>query len=159
MKYLLIKGVMMNIGELCNRETVIVQKNENIVETARLMRHFHVGDLIVVTESADGNIPIGIVTDRDIVMEIVADNADPQSVKVAEIMSKELVTGSEDEGIYEIIGRMRMHGIRRLPVVDKEGRLAGILSVDDILEFLGEEVNSLIGLFYKEQRSETGRRR
>jgi CBS domain-containing protein len=112
-------------------------------------------DLIVVTKSEDGNTPIGIVTDRDIVMEVVANNADPQTVKVVEIMSQELVTGSEEEGIYEIIERMRMHGIRRLPVVDKEGRLSGILSVDDILEFLGEEVDALIGLFYKERRSET----
>ena len=155
MEYLLTKGMMMNIGELCNRETIIVHKNENIVEAARLMRRFHVGDLIVVTKSEDGNTPIGIVTDRDIVMEVVANNADPQTVKVVEIMSKELVTGSEEEGIYEIIERMRMHGVRRLPVVDKEGYLSGILSVDDILEFLGEEVDALIGLFYKERRSET----
>lgn len=145
----------MNIGELCNRETIIVLKDENIVEAARLMRRFHVGDLIVVTKSEDDNTPIGIVTDRDIVMEVVANNADPQTVKVAEIMSKELVTGSEEEGIHEIIERMRMHGIRRLPIVDKEGCLAGIFSVDDILEFLGEEVDALIGLFYKERRSET----
>jgi len=155
MEYLLTKGVMMNIGELCNRETIIVQKDENIVEASRLMPRFHVGDLIVVTKSEDGNTPIGIVTDRDIVMEVVANNADPQTVKVTEIMSQELVTGSEEEGIYEIIERMRMHGIRRLPVVDKEGYLSGILSVDDILEFLGEEVDALIGLFYKERRSET----
>ena len=150
-----IKGVIMNIGELCNRETVIVLKDENIVEVARLMRHYHVGDLIVVTKSGDDNIPIGIVTDRDIVMEVVANYADPQTVKVVEIMSQELLTGSEEDGIHEIIERMRMHGIRRLPIVGKEGCLAGIISVDDILEFLGEEVDALIGLFYKERRSET----
>ena len=155
MEYLLTKGMMMNIGELCNRETIIVQKDENIVEAARLMRRFHVGDLIVVTKNDDSNTPIGIVTDRDIVIEIVANNADPKTVKVVEIMSQELVTGSEEEGIHEIIERMRMHGIRRLPVVDKDGRLSGILSVDDILEFLGEEVDALTGLFYKERRSET----
>ena len=65
------------------------------------------------------------------------------------------MTGNEDEGIHESIERMRMHGIRRLPIVDKKGCLAGIVSVDDILEFLGEEVDALIGLFYKERRSET----
>jgi predicted transcriptional regulator len=155
MEYLHIKGMMMNIGELCNRETIIVLKEENIVEAARLMRHFHVGDLIVVSKNGDDNTPVGIVTDRDIVMEVVANNADPQTVKVAEIMSQELMTGSEEEGIHEIIERMRIHGIRRLPIVDKEGCLAGIVSVDDILEFLGEEVDALIGLFYKERRSET----
>ncbi len=145
----------MNIGELCNRETIIVRKEENIVAAARLMRRFHVGDLIVVTKSGDNNTPIGIVTDRDIVMEVVANNADPKTVKVAEIMSKELVTGSEEEGVHEIIERMRIHGIRRLPIVDKEGYLAGIFSVDDILEFLGEEIDALTGLFSKERRSET----
>ncbi len=153
MKYLLTKGSMMKIGELCIRDTFIIQKDDNIVEAAKLMRVFNVGDLIVVTTHKEGNTPIGIVTDRDIVMGVVADNADPQSVKVAEIMSKELVTGNEEDGIYESIERMRTHGIRRLPVINEEGYLAGILTVDDMLEFLGEEVSSLIGLFYKEQRS------
>ena len=108
MKYLLTKGDMMNIGELCNRDTFIIQKDDTIVEAAKLMRTFNVGDLIVVSVSEDGNIPIGIVTDRDIVMGVVADNTDPKSVKVAEIMSKELVTGNEEDGIYESIERMRM---------------------------------------------------
>ena len=143
----------MKIGELCIRDTFIIQKDDNIVEAAKLMRVFNVGDLIVVTTHKEGNTPIGIVTDRDIVMGVVPDNADPQSVKVAEIMSKELVTGNEEDGIYESIERMRTHGIRRLPVINEEGYLAGILTVDDMLEFLGEEVSSLIGLFYKEQRS------
>ena len=145
----------MNIGELCNRETIIVLKDENIVEAARLMRHYHVGDLIVVNKSEDGNTPIGIVTDRDIVMEVVANHVDPQTVKVVDIMSQKLIIGSEEEGIYECIERMRTHGIRRIPIVDENGYLAGILSVDDILEFLGEEVGSLIELFYKEKRLET----
>ncbi len=144
----------MNIGELCNRETFIVLKDENIVEAAKLMRRYHVGDLIVVTKSKESNIPVGIITDRDIVMEVVANSADPKTVKVSEIMNQELVTAREDEGIHESIERMRMYGIRRLPIVDKEGCLAGILSVDDILEFLGEEIDALIGLFNKEKRSE-----
>ena len=144
----------MNIGELCNRETFIVLKDENIVEVAKLMRHYHVGDLIVVTKSEESNIPVGIITDRDIVMEVVANSADPKTVKISDIMSQELVTAREDEGIHESIERMRMYGIRRLPIVDKEGCLAGILSVDDILEFLGEEIDALIGLFNKEKRSE-----
>lgn len=148
------KGFTMNIGELCNRETIIVLQDENIVDAARLMRQYHVGDLIVVTKSEDGNRPIGIVTDRDIVMEVVANNADPKTVKVSEVMSQELVTASEEEDIHECIERMRKYGIRRLPIVDKDGYLAGILCVDDILEFLGEEVDTLIELFYKERRSE-----
>ena len=153
MKNLFTKGVMMKIGELCTRDTFIIQKDDNVIEAAKLMRVFNVGDLIVVTANKEGNTPIGIVTDRDIVVNVVADSADMQNVKVSEIMSKELVTGSEDDGVYESIERMRVHGIRRLPIVDKEGYLAGILSVDDMLEFLGEEVNALIGLVYKEQHS------
>jgi len=141
----------MTIGELCIRDTFIVQKGDSVVEAAKLMRVFNVGDLIVVDAGKEGNRPLGIVTDRDIVLNIVADNADPKTITVGEIMSKELVTGREDEGVYESMERMRAHGIRRLPVVDDQGFLAGILSVDDLLEFLGEEVSSLIGLIYKEQ--------
>lgn len=147
----------MNIGELCNRETAIVGQDENIVEVAKLMRHYHVGDLIVVIKRKNGNTPVGIVTDRDIIMKVVANEANPKIVKIAEVMSKELVTGTEEESIYEIIKRMRMHGVRRLPVIDKEGYLVGILSVDDILEFLSEEVDALIGLFYKERQCETNK--
>ncbi len=148
-----IKGVVMTIGELCNRDTFIVQKEENIVEAAKLMRVFNVGDLIVVSFSKKGNTPIGIVTDRDIVVKAVAENADTQSVTVADIMSDKLVTAKEEDGVYESIENMRRHGVRRLPVVDKDGYLAGILSVDDLLEFLGEEVNGLVGLVYKEQHA------
>ena len=93
----------MKIGELCTRDTFIIQKDDNIVEAAKLMRVFNVGDLIVVTASQEGNTPIGIVTDRDIVVSVVADNADPQNVKVVEIMSKELVTGREDATILSCL--------------------------------------------------------
>jgi len=141
----------MTIGELCIRDTFIVGEDDNIVEAAKLMRVFNVGDLIVVNQRSEGNTPVGIVTDRDIVVSAVADNANLQGVTVGEIMSGELVTGREEEDLYSGIALMRQHGIRRLPVVDKAGHLSGILSVDDILEFLGEEVNSLIGLVYKEQ--------
>ena len=141
----------MTIGELCIRDTFIIREDDTVVEAAKMMRVFNVGDLIVVSMGREGNTPVGIVTDRDVVMKVVADNADPLSVTVGEVMSKELVTGREEEGIYESIERMRTHGIRRLPVVDEKGHLAGILSVDDILEFLGEEVTSLIGLVYREQ--------
>lgn len=143
----------MTVGELCTRDTFIVQKDENVLEAARLMRVFNVGDLIVVSSAKEGNTPIGIVTDRDIVIKAVAESADPQSLTVAEIMSDRLVTAKEEDGVSESIGSMRRHGVRRLPVVDKEGYLAGILSVDDLLEFLGEEVNGLIGLVYKEQHA------
>ena len=153
MAHISIKGVVMTIGELCNRDTFIVQKEENIVEAARLMRVFNVGDLIVVSSAKEGNTPIGIVTDRDLVIKVVAESGDPQSVTVADIMSDKLVTGREKDGVYESIESMRRHGVRRLPVVDKDGYLAGILSVDDLLEFLGEEVNGLIGLVYKEQHA------
>jgi len=141
----------MTIGELCIRDTFIVQKGDTVVEAAKLMRVFNVGDLIVVDASKEGNTPLGIVTDRDIVLNIVADNADPKTVTVGEIMSKDLVTGREEEGVYESMEKMRAHGIRRLPVIDDQGYLSGILSADDLLEFLGEEVTSLIGLIYKEQ--------
>lgn len=144
----------MTIGELCNREVIIISEDESCAEAARIMRHFHVGDLIVIVESEGGRRPVGILTDRDIVLQVVANNANANTVRVKEIMSSELVTAKEEDGIYETMKRMRLHGVRRMPIVDQQGYLVGILSADDFLEYLCEELDSLIGLFYNERSKE-----
>ena len=82
MEKLFVQDVIMKIGELCTRNTFIIQKDDNVIEAAKLMRVFNVGDLIVVTANREGNTPIGIVTDRDIVVNVVADSADIQNVFV-----------------------------------------------------------------------------
>ena len=144
----------MTAGELCTRETVIIYENENIIEAAKLMKKFHVGDLVVVEESEDGRIPIGIVTDRDIVVEVVAFEANPSDILVKDIMSKDLLIAKEKDDIYEVLERMKDKGVKRVPVVDIYGYLVGILSSDDILELISEELNDLVKILYKEVEKE-----
>jgi len=149
----------MAVGEICNREVVVVQAGLSVAEAARLMRQHHVGDLVVVREHGGRNEPVGIVTDRDLVVEVMAAALDSSSLTVGEIMGQELVTVREDTGVFESIRYMRDKGVRRMPVVDARGGLAGIVTVDDLLDLLAEELAGLSKLAQVEQKKETGRRR
>ena len=140
----------MTAKELCTRETIIIYENDNIFEAAKLMKKFHVGDLVVVEESEDGRLPIGIITDRDIVVEVVAFEANPADILVKDVMSKELLIAKENEDVYDILERMKDKGVKRVPVVDLYGYLVGILSSDDILELISEEINDIVKILYKE---------
>ncbi|MGX2039679.1 CBS domain-containing protein [Methylocaldum sp. MU1018] len=144
----------MSVGQFCNRDTVIVRKEDSIIDTAKLMREFHVGSAVVVEDSAGGTKPVGIITDRDLVIEIVATELDPNSVAVGDIMSYELITAREDDGLWETLQRMRVKGVRRIPVVDRQGLLAGILTCDDLLEILAGELAELAKIIGKEQERE-----
>lgn len=133
----------MKIGHICTTNTVTCSPETTVLEAARMMRKNHVGTLVVVEEINGMCVPQGIVTDRDIVVVVLADGLDPKSIKVADIMKAELMTALSTENVFETIERMRYKGIRRIPVVDKHGALIGIVSVDDIWKFLAKEVNEL----------------
>ncbi len=149
----------MNVGDACNREVVVVERNASIRDAAQLMRDFHVGDLIVV-ESGDGQRrPVGILTDRDIVVGVLARDVETESVAVQDVMGEELVTATEDESLFDVVKRMRAAGVRRTPVVDHEGMLVGILTVDDLLDLLSETLNDLTRLISHEISREQRRRR
>jgi signal-transduction protein with cAMP-binding, CBS, and nucleotidyltransferase domain len=130
----------MSIGEFCTREVVITERDTGIVELAQLMRTHHVGDVVVVEKQGDLVVPVGIVTDRDIVMELIAAQVDLDSVTTGDVMSPELATAGEKEGIWDTLQRMRSKGVRRLPVVNEDGGLEGILTVDDLIDLLAEEL-------------------
>ncbi len=149
----------MAIGELCNREVVVVGVDTTIAEAARLMREHHVGDLVVVRTEGGKRVPIGIVTDRDLVVEVVAPQLNEALVSVDEIMGSEIVTVHEDIGMFEAIRYMRDKGVRRLPVVDKQGGLIGILTLDDLIGLLAEELNELARLMERERKKEATNRR
>lgn len=144
----------MSVGQICNRDTVIARKEDSIVEIAKLMRELHVGSVIIVEDAEDGVKPVGIVTDRDLVVEILAAQIDPDTVAIGDIMSYELTTAQENDGLWETLQRMRAKGIRRLPVVDGQGLLLGILSSDDLLELLAGELGELVRIINKEQERE-----
>lgn len=148
----------MAIGEFCNREVVYIDQQASIAEAARLMRHHHVGDL-VVTASRDGRVvPTAMLTDRDIVIELLAEGVEPEAVVVKDIMSQQLVTAGEQEDVYEVVQKMCVKGIRRLPVVNSEDELIGIFTVDDCLGLLAEQLNNVVQLISREQANERERR-
>ena len=131
----------MSAGEYCNREVVVVLKSEPVSEAISLMRSHHVGDVVVVETTATGAKPVGILTDRDIVLEILAEGVDLGAVSIGDVMSYELVTVTEDTKLIDTIKLMRDKGVRRIPVVNQQGELQGLLSVDDILELLTDIVD------------------
>ncbi|HSJ81010.1 MAG TPA: CBS domain-containing protein [Thiobacillus sp.] len=144
----------MAVGEICNREVVVAEKALSVVDAAQLMRKHHVGDLVVVEEKAGRKHPVGIVTDRDIVVEVVAAGVNPDALKVGDIMGPEVATVRDGEGLFEALRHMRDKGVRRMPVVDREGGLVGILTLDDVLSLLAEEMTELAKLVSREQQRE-----
>lgn len=149
----------MPIGEICNREVIIAQRHDTALQAAKLMREHHVGDVLVVEERGGKRVPVGIVTDRDLVVEIVAPELDPGFITAGDIMVPELATVKENTGVFEAIQYMRGKGIRRLPVVDEDGGLIGIVTLDDLLVLLAEELTALARLVALEQQKEASSRR
>lgn len=148
----------MSVGEICNREVIVIQRDATIVEAAKLMRQFHVGAVIVVEKRDGRQIPAGVVTDRDLVVEVVATELDAAVITVGDIMAAEVFTIKENTPSYEAIEFMRSKTIRRLPVVDEAGELTGILTLDDALQLLSEELLDLAKLVRYEQKKETRHR-
>ncbi len=144
----------MAIGEICKREVVFARRDNTVKEAAQLMREYHVGDLVVVDQSDGERVPCGIITDRDVVVGVVAKGLDPDALKVGEVMGTDLVLAHETDGLSETIELMRAKGVRRVPIVDERGGLVGILTADDILDLLAEEMTALAKMVSREQRHE-----
>ena len=149
----------MPVSEICNREVVVVQRDDTALEAAKLMRQHHVGDVLVVEDRNGVRVPVGIVTDRDLVVEIMAPELDDTVITVSDIMAQELVTVKGSTGIFEAIQYMRQKAVRRLPIVNESGGLIGILTLDDLLELLSEELLEIAKLVKYEQQKETRSRR
>lgn len=144
----------MQVGEICNREVIIVEKESSIAEATELMRRYHVGDLVVVEKTAEGKTPIGIITDRDIVVKVLAEHLTIDELTVADVMSYELATLRVEDHFIDGIKLMKEKGIRRVPVVNGYHHLVGILTVDDLLELLAEQLNDLVALVSRQQKRE-----
>jgi CBS domain-containing protein len=144
----------MKIGEICTVQTIYCKRDETVQGAALLMRKYHVGDVVVIDQPNGEKVPVGIVTDRDIVVGVIALGLDPGSLLVGDIMSDDLLTAAEEDDVYETIERMRFRGIRRVPVVNNGGGLTGIVSVDDLLEFLAEEMGELSRISSHQQAHE-----
>jgi CBS domain-containing protein len=144
----------MAVGEICSRNVVFARRDETVAAGAALMRKHHVGSLVIVEESGGKRRPAGIVTDRDIVLAVVAPGIDPQTILLGDVMGPELVAVREDAGLAEAIGLMRLKGVRRLPVVDAEDTLVGLLAADDLIALLAEEMSGLAAMLSREEKQE-----
>lgn len=147
----------MYVAQLCNSNVVTVRPSDEVTTAAQLMRQRHVGYLVVVEPDFTGGhpAPVGVITDRDIVVSIVAQEADPRTLTVGDVMTAKPVTIHELDDIEKAVQEMRRIGVRRLPVVGKLGELKGVLSLDDVLDAVSRELRDLAGAVRTEQRFES----
>jgi len=137
----------MNVGDICTREVVTVRESDELTDAAQLMREKHVGLLVVVGPMAAESAfkPIGVLTDRDIVVAVVARETDPRSLRVGDLMTRQPLVVDETASVGSASGEMRRIGVRRMPVIGRSGELVGILSLDDILGSISQELFDLAG--------------
>lgn len=145
----------MSIGEFCVRSVVCASRDTTVADAAALMRHRHVGNVIVVDQMGDRRIPVGIVTDRDLVLEVVASGLDPKLIRLGDLVLGSLTTIHESAGYAETIRLMSVKGIRRMPVVDETGSLLGIITLDDMLYQLAGPLAALSELAGRGRHHET----
>ncbi len=148
----------MPINECCNTSVVYCDAETSIPDVAALMRKHHVGDVIVVETQEDKPMPIGIITDRDIVVETIALDVDVDVFTAGDLMSAPVMTVRENGGFVETLRLMRKHKVRRMPVVTDAGTLFGIVTSDDIINLLSSELSLMTGAIV-EQPLQEGRLR
>ncbi|HJW24053.1 MAG TPA: CBS domain-containing protein [Rhodocyclaceae bacterium] len=144
----------MPIGEFCNREVVVAEPETTVLEAAQLMRQYHVGSIVVVDSSSGIRKPVGLITDRDLVVEVLAAQANPDTLTIGDLLIGDIATVSADAGVFDTLQYMRELGCRRMPVVDEAGRIVGIVTLDDFLGLMAEELTELARLIPTEIRHE-----
>ncbi|HJV84375.1 MAG TPA: CBS domain-containing protein [Noviherbaspirillum sp.] len=149
----------MPIGEICNVDVICCDARASVSEVAKLMREHHVGDVIVTGMQEQARVPLGIVTDRDIVVEAVAPGIDLDMVTAGDVMTSPLMTASEADGLFETLELMRSLKVRRLPVVREDGTLFGIVTADDIVNLLSVELSMVSRVIMKQPDIERRARR
>jgi len=137
----------MSIGRICQRDVDTIGPEESVVTAAELMRQRTVGCLVVVEA---GRQPVGIITDRDLVLRVVAEDKNAGTTTVAEVMTKFPDLAEEEMPIETALGLMRRRSFRRLPVVDKAGKLSGLVSLDDMLMLLSDEFMQVGDILWSE---------
>ncbi|HLT89303.1 MAG TPA: CBS domain-containing protein [Woeseiaceae bacterium] len=146
-----------NIGQMCRRPVVTIDESEDLVAAAQLMREHHVGYLVAARPEAESRRmrPVGVITDRDIVVAVIAKDVDPRTLTVADVMTSDPVLVREDASLSTLLAEMRRIGARRMPIVDADGLLVGVVSLDDVLERLAEELGNIAGSIQHGQRLES----
>ena len=150
----------MNLSRFCQKAVVTIRPSDEVTTAARLMREKHVGYLVVVEPAIEGEAakPVGVLTDRDIAVAVVAREIDPRSVRVDDVMTRYPVVAAQEDALASALQVMRRLGVRRLPIVDGSGNLAGILSLDDVVDAVAGELQDVAGSIRHELKVETALR-
>ncbi len=136
----------MTVYACCRKDVVTVSPDSLAGDVAKLMQSMNIGSVVVTRNER----PQGIVTDRDLVLRVIAEERNPQETRIRDIMSGDLVVLDEEMGLMEALAYVRTKGVRRMPVVDREGKLRGIITIDDIIRLLIDEL-SCIGTIIEEE--------
>ena len=147
----------MRAGDLCRKPIVSAPASTPVGEISRLMRTHHVGS-VVVTAGNGARTPVGILTDRDIVVEVLAMGLDAASLTAGDVMTASPATVPEDEDALWTLKVMRDRGVRRLPVVKRDGELAGMIALDDLMQYLAGTLGDVVQLIGTERSVEGARR-
>lgn len=147
-------GERLNTGEICTRNVTIAFRKTTLPMAARLMRENHVGCLVVVEETGSQRIVVGLLTDRDIVTAVIAPGLDPAKLNVEDVMTTDLVTAREEDSLIDLMRTMRRKGVRRIPVVAGQGELVGLVTLDDVLDILSQELGLLVAAIATEGQRE-----
>jgi CBS domain-containing protein len=148
----------MKVHDVCSRPAICCTSDATVAEAAHLMREQHVGAIVVTKASKQGAKPVGILTDRDIAVSVVAPELDARAITAGDIMQRDLVSAEENDDLFTALKRMRVKGVRRLPVVDTVGRVVGLLAMDDIVEVLVDEMREIVKLVAREHGTEVATR-
>jgi CBS domain-containing protein len=144
----------MNVGEICTHPPITAGRDTSLVEAAALMREHRLVDLVVVEKHGGALMPIGVISDRDLVLQVLAQEPeDLRELKVGDLLPEGLSIARADEPLGDVLKRMRHAGIRRLPVVDEAARLVGLLTAEDVLEVVSELVADVADLFAGQSRA------
>lgn len=141
----------MRIGDVCTHDVVYIGPDASLREAAEAMRKYHVGSIVVISRPNREIVPIGIITDRDIVLAVIAPGVSLDALTVGDVMTSSVATCAEDQDLFDAIEIMRERGIRRLPVLNAKGGLAGMIAADDIYGALGMFMRELSRALVREQ--------
>jgi CBS domain-containing protein len=133
----------MKVADICTREVVATGRSTSVQQAALLMRENHVGSLVVLSDAAQGSQVVGIVTDRDLVIEALARGLDPVQTEVGRFTDGKLAAVSAGASLDEAIAAMKKRGVRRLLVADDGGELFGVVSIDDLLDAMAHEMSEM----------------
>jgi CBS domain-containing protein len=144
----------MKVGDICRRAVVTIDNSMDVNAAAELMRERHVGFLIVHKAGDELRRPIGVLTDRDIVIEVIARKVDPAVITVDDLMTRQPLMAKETEELGDVLQAMRIAGIRRVPVTDIRGALVGVVAIDDAFDVITGFMCDITGSVKNEQRHE-----